>query len=513
MNRLGRIGLAGFGVIFAWLWTARYLSTEWRINEQYYYGWGVFPLALWMAWQRWGAAGRRRRGAAAMLALLAAFCFILGELLRWHDPLWRLTGGFLFAGAFLLTSALLLDRWGWPALRDELFPMCFAATALPWPVPFELFVTRRLLHLVAAGVTGAANLLGIAALQRGNVIEVATGTVGIEAACSGVESLQAGFMAALFLGEFFALPLARRIALVALGVAGAILVNFLRVLWMVRYAARHGPQAALDWHGAVGLVATAVLFSLLALLARYLSPRDEARAYRGSRGDDASYVDRFRSRASAILAMAGAVVLASPLLAWLWFAVAEGGESPAGAAPAHWTLASLAAPPEGWRSEAFPPGPREAALLRFSTREGWRLSGPDGIHAWVVHFWWKPGESLPGPAFAHTPALCLPWAGWSPQAPPQLIRLRVRGEEVPALAADFAQEGVGLSAIQILVAGGQVVPPEGDLEKIGVRFSRLARLWQAPRHQVNEEVLVYLAGGSVGREGAEEVLAVALGRE
>ena len=156
------------------------------------------------------------------------------------------------------------------------------------PCPSNSQLTRRLLHFVAAGVTGLANLLGIAALQRGNVIEIATGTVGIEAACSGVESLQAGFMAALFLGEFFALPVARRIVLVALGAAGAILANFLRVLWMVRYAARHGPQAALDWHGAAGLAATAALFSLLALLARYLTPSDEVGAYRASRGDDAS---------------------------------------------------------------------------------------------------------------------------------------------------------------------------------------------------------------------------------
>ena len=211
----------------------------------------------------------------------SAPCSILGELLRWHDPLWRLTGGLLFAGAALLTAAVLLERAGWPALRNALFPLCFAAAALPWPMPFELFVTRRLLHLVAAGSRPRPISWGIAALQRGEIIEVSAGAVGIEAACSGVESLQASLMAALFLGEFFALGAARRIVLVALGAACAILVNFLRVLWMVAYAARHGPAAALDWHGAAGLVATAAVFALLGLLGRYLVPCNRAEIFRG----------------------------------------------------------------------------------------------------------------------------------------------------------------------------------------------------------------------------------------
>ena len=195
------------------------------------------------------------------------------------------------------------------------------------------------------------------------------------------------------------------------------------------------------------------------------------------------------------------MIIASPLLAWLWFGAVAFGEGPAaGSAPPRWSLASLAAPPEGWRSEAFPPGPREAALLRYTSREGWLVTGPGGRRAWLVHFWWKPGDSLPGSAFAHTPALCLPWIGWSPQAPPEPIRLRAGAEEWPALSAHFVQEGVKLCAIQMLVAGGEVVPPESDLERIGVRFSRFAGLWKAPRRQVNEELLVYLPGAGGERK-------------
>ena len=48
---------------------------------------------------------------------------------------------------------------------------------------------------------GALNLLGITAVQRGNVIELQTGSVGFDEPCSGIRSLQAVLMLALFLGR------------------------------------------------------------------------------------------------------------------------------------------------------------------------------------------------------------------------------------------------------------------------------------------------------------------------
>jgi hypothetical protein len=47
--------------------------------------------------------------------------------------------------------------------------------------------------------------LGIPAMAHGNVIEVATGMVGIDEACSGIRSFQSSLMISLFFGEFYAL--------------------------------------------------------------------------------------------------------------------------------------------------------------------------------------------------------------------------------------------------------------------------------------------------------------------
>ena len=49
----------------------------------------------------------------------------------------------------------------------------------------------------------ALHLFGIPALQNGNLIEVKTGLLGINEACSGIRSFQATLMVSLFLGELY----------------------------------------------------------------------------------------------------------------------------------------------------------------------------------------------------------------------------------------------------------------------------------------------------------------------
>lgn len=472
--------LCRFAAALAWLWAARHLAIEWRVNEQYQYAWGVLPLALWMLSWRPLACGETRPRLAFGVSLAAAFFFLLGELLRWHDPLWRLTGALLFCGAAAFTSALLLARGGWPALRSRLFPLAFSATAVPWPVPLELTITQHLLHAVSTGATAIANLLGTAAFQRGSIIEVRGGTVGIEAACSGVQSLQASLMAALFFGEFLNLPTPRRIALVALGGACALAVNFARVLALILYTSTHGEAGAIAIHDTIGITATLLTFLLLYLAGRLLAGNVSLPAQ----------ADAPLGRTPASLMFPALAITSTPLLVWLWFSFsAEKMEHPP--TTPRWQPDATKVS-QGWHAQSFPPGPREDALLRYTRREGLRLRGPDGQHAWLVHFWWEPENSLPGPAFTHTPALCLPWAGWAPQGPAEPITLRVAGEDFPALAARFSQQGTALCAIQILSAAGKIQPPQADVARLGERFARFTQLWRAPRHQVDEEILLYL---------------------
>ena len=58
------------------------------------------------------------------------------------------------------------------------------------------------MQVVAWVTVGLLNLSHIAALQHGNLIEVKSGILGIDEACSGVRSLQASVMVAFFLANF-----------------------------------------------------------------------------------------------------------------------------------------------------------------------------------------------------------------------------------------------------------------------------------------------------------------------
>jgi exosortase/archaeosortase family protein len=94
---------------------------------------------------------------------------------------------------------------------------------------------------------------GIPALRLGNVIEVGTGLIGIEEACSGVRSLQATLMVSLFLGELYAFKIRPRILLVAAGALFAFFCNLVRTALLVWIGARNGTKAIEAWHDPAGL--------------------------------------------------------------------------------------------------------------------------------------------------------------------------------------------------------------------------------------------------------------------
>ena len=84
-------------------------------------------------------------------------------------------------------------------------------------------------------------LFGVVALQHGNVIEVSTGMVGIDEACSGIRSFQAMLMISLFFGEFYALKVSRRALCVVAGFAFSFLFNVARtslLTWVAAHKAR-----------------------------------------------------------------------------------------------------------------------------------------------------------------------------------------------------------------------------------------------------------------------------------
>ncbi|MBS0659650.1 MAG: archaeosortase/exosortase family protein [Verrucomicrobia bacterium] len=250
---------------FLLLWAAgvRQWYVEWEFNPLYSYGWAVPALIAWLAWrelEHLPPPGAARRSWAAV-GLLGAASLLPLRLVLEANPDWRLLS-FLLAVLVVGISLTLTDRIGGaPYVRafTPIFGLIFFA--LPWPQSWEYAVVQRLTGALTALTVEFLNLFGLAAVQRGNVIEVATGLVGVSDACSGIRSLQATLMLAAFLGQLFRLSWPRRLLLFPVGFAVAAVTNVVRTLFLSVLAARRGSIDA--WHDPAGFMILGVCFVVL----------------------------------------------------------------------------------------------------------------------------------------------------------------------------------------------------------------------------------------------------------
>ncbi|MBU6400751.1 MAG: archaeosortase/exosortase family protein [Verrucomicrobia bacterium] len=529
-----------------WIWTWRYLAVEWRYNEQYNYGFAVPCLAIWIGWRRWRVefaatgASRPATGNAAVwrLGFLATawLALYLAELLRQQDPTWRLTGWLMMGAASMLTGLGLRRLGGRRLLRTVGFALAFTWLALPWPAVIENRITQGLMRLVTATVVDTLNWSGIAAVQHGNVIELSRGLVGVDTACSGVQSLQAGLMTSLFLGELYWLRWQRRLALVLAGWMLGLLGNLLRVFLLTRAVAAQGGSGVADYHDPVGYAITTATFLGIWLVATWLD-RPQVRqtlAREGDRqpvtdaaagpvrqspvptpappsvGSEPSTVRWWERRDGYALALALALL---PLLAAAWFRVVPGRNTRSVQTAARWSLTKDRLAP-GWRATDLPFAPAERSLLRFSQGDGLRLTSPVGWTARVLHVFWKPGAQVPSQAFSHTPDICMPSAGWEQLSPATPVTIRVRDWTLPCLLYRFRLGPRELAVLHAVWYGGEP-EPLGDPSWSGTaRTGRLAELWRGPFRRGHEVITLYLpalepkeAQTRLGEEILDQVLA------
>ncbi len=469
-----RLVLSAFPLLLAWVWTWWHLSIEWRAHPHYEYGWGVPVLFAVLVWQRWGGCMERTPRFACVFTIVGMLGWMMGEAIRQHDPIWRIAGGLMTAGCTLLSAGWLLNAGGWALLRRQGFALVFAWMAVPWPMSIELVLTQRLLHLITSVSVFCATVVGFPVLQHGNTIEVSRGIVGVDEACSGIQSLQAALMATLFLTGYLRLGLARGIVLGIGSFVAAMLGNLARVLALVSLMSRGGPAAVAHWHDPIGTTATLAIFAGIYGLAVLL---------RRTEGEPAT--PEVRARVP-LLWGSGAVfvVLVSAI-----FALRPALGGPVVRVP--FARIDPRRLPEGWTLQGLEPKRPERALLGFSEAEAWIFRAPDGRAAWLYHFLWD-GDGMPPFAFSHTPGMCMPWSGWIPVGEPGLEVLHPAGDSLPATSFTFTQGNARVVAFQIVSSGGQVRHFTAFDPYSGNRFRRLVSTWRAPREHIDEEILLYV---------------------
>lgn len=499
-------GLAAIASVAAiWLWTWRHLAIEWRFNDQYAFGYAVPWLAVCLAWPRLRqssgkdaqpvAEGSRRRWLA--LAWLAIPLFLLAELFRRQDPTWRLVGWLMTSAATLLTVGWLGQIGSAPLVRTLAFPLAFAWLALPWPSLIENPLTLGLLHFVTRITADVLNWMGIAALQRGNLIELRNAVVGVDTACSGVQSFQAALMATLFMGELVRLSVMRRLILVVGGALAALAANLARVLTLAWLASQQGEAAIDRYHDRVGGVATLALFLVIALLASLLSHRKAAITPPPAVGAPAVPWPRWRFEGRHGLAWLLAVVLV-PLLAQWWFRSGVCGDFAERTTPLWRIKASHL--PGGWRVRQEPFIPEEIRLLRFTQATALDLWSAASGYAQVTHLFWAPEATVPSQAFSHRPEICLPSAGWQRVGSPQPATVMVHGVQVDGSLFIFRLDGIEETVFHAVWYGGKPLALGRPPRSLGGRASRFALLWNAPTRLGHETLTVFLRGAGNPQE-------------
>ena len=439
-HTLVRINLVLLGVQAA-LMTV-YLWPQWRQNPDLSHGLFmplVFLLLLWEGRRHpaalhppagaWSVALTAVLAAGALAGLTAAGLFAVS--LGWSHSLvaFVLTGAFIAALLTALVTLAATPPGVLPLNWITLVAVGLWMLAAPIPPGTYTTLTLRLQTWVTGNVIGALHVLGVAARQRGNLIDLANTTVGVEEACSGVRSL----VSCVFAGFFFSALLVRRpwarALLLLLAAPLALGMNFVRSLALTLLA-NAGVAINGFWHDATGYSILGVTALLLVGLALVLEPRRAALA--AAPGPSPAAPGSARAARAGQLVLATALLLATGVAG---FFIAHTRPAVRGPRPAPDLAAVLPADAPGWR--VVTSGDlyqfADALQTRDLEQRSYFKGTPDDFTQITVYLaYWPPGQTSVSNVAVHTPDACWPGVGWQPVplAATQLTPV-VNGRAVP----------------------------------------------------------------------------------
>lgn len=508
-------------ILFSILWLdlIRLLSTQWEAREQYAYGWFVPIFAAALFWRRWqdrpGSESSQWSvvsGQSSVVGgpwsvvrgphfLLSAFCFLLLFSLLplriiyeintdWPLIAWLYTGIIVFVSLYavyladpsrthfpspkshspssgsVVSSQWSLVRGPWsvvpPWVAHFAFPICFILVAVVWPYRIEKGLTQGLMQVVASLTVEILGWFDIPAMQHGNLIELSTGTVGVDEACSGIRSFQSSLMAGLLMGELYRMRIHWRAVLVLSGLVVGFGLNVVRTLLLSWQASREGLGAIDKWHDPAGMTITVLCFfclwGLAILLRRWTTPASRPRVpeSQGPNVPQPSPISHLPSTASEVSgqwSMVNGQGISNP-----WSAVR--GQTPFQLSAFNflllcgaWSLLCIAATETWYRAHANPNSgkfywsaslpeanptfekvelpPHSIKLLSFDqgAMGKWRADGAE----WSAYFFrWKP-RSIESVIYSrlHRPDVCLPAAGLQQVSESEPVVFEAQGLNIP----------------------------------------------------------------------------------
>ncbi len=245
------------------------LIADWRNDPNLSQGLLIPPLALYIAWlRRRITLAEPVDGDRRALALVICGCGLLlaGKL-----------GAEFFLSRIslvLVLAGLIGTFWGKRRLKTLAFPLLLLTTSIPLPVVVYNQLAAPLQLFASGCATRAAQWLGVSVYQDGNIIHLARLSLGVEEACSGLNSLSALTVTSLLLGYLCCVRFRARLTLFLASIPLSIAVNILRITGTAVIADYHEEFAMGFYHSFSGwlifLVGFGLLYAAAQLVHRFL---------------------------------------------------------------------------------------------------------------------------------------------------------------------------------------------------------------------------------------------------
>ncbi len=258
------------------------ILADWWQDPNNSHGLLIPPLALYFAWNKRHRFSAEPESPATAAGLILVF----GSLLVYFVG--RLGAEFFLTrtSAIGLVAGLLLFFHGWRRFRVMAFPLFFLLLAVPIPALIFNTVSIPLQGLASEASAGLLNFCDVPVLREGNVLQLASTSLGVAEACSGLRSLVSLIALAVILGYLRWSGLGQRFLLIAMSVPVALLLNVVRITitgfiaenWSVKYAMGFFHEFS-GW--VVFVVAFGILYGISALVQRFWPsppPQDEFQA-------------------------------------------------------------------------------------------------------------------------------------------------------------------------------------------------------------------------------------------
>jgi exosortase len=245
----------------------RRLVQDWWTDDNYSHGFVIAPLAAYFVYERWGRLRDTPSRPSTVLGLLviAGSLFLLAAgTLGSEFFLTRISFVLALAGVVLFLA-------GTTHLRVLTFPLAFLLLSIP--IPAILFNQIAFpLQLIASRLgEGLVSSFGVPVLREGNVIVLASTTLEVAEACSGIRSLVSLLTLGIVFGYFTDRRTSARVLLALSTIPLAIAANGIRVAGTGIAAHYLGPAAAEGFfHSFSGWLVFVTAFLMLVAVERLI---------------------------------------------------------------------------------------------------------------------------------------------------------------------------------------------------------------------------------------------------